>query len=108
MSESAQAQHDAAAAAQQAATAGNLHLQQIQLQQQQLQQQHMQMQMFWQNQIQEISTIDPGNTNNHPTPHPCIFVLFFLLICNYLFLFYCFFSPRERGFQNSSATFSTD
>lgn len=63
MADSAQTQAEAAAAAQQAQTAGNLHLQQIQLQHQQLQQQQMQMQMFWQNQTQEIGTIDPGNSN---------------------------------------------
>ena len=40
--------------------ATNLQMQQLQLQQQQLQQQQMQLHLFWQNQIQEISTIDPG------------------------------------------------
>lgn len=39
--------------------ATNLQMQQLQLQQQQLQQQQMQLHLFWQNQIQEISSIDP-------------------------------------------------
>ena len=42
------------------AAASAMQMQQIQIQQQQLQQQQMQLNMFWEQQIQDIKTIDPG------------------------------------------------
>jgi hypothetical protein len=48
-------------------SAQNMQMQQMQMQQQQLQQQHMQMQLFWQNQVQEINAIDPGEYTSRPS-----------------------------------------